>query len=120
MYERSRNLFDCHIAGFTYYDGLEVIEQLTLGAIVTLVSESDNPYDPDAVAVYFGGTKLGYIPRAKNSSASQLLYFGYGDILEARISSRNLEQNPESQFRITIKLRDNRNASTSAINDAKC
>jgi hypothetical protein len=27
MYERSRNLIDCHIAGFTYYDGLEVIDQ---------------------------------------------------------------------------------------------
>jgi hypothetical protein len=28
MYERSRHLLDCHLAGFTYYDGLDVIESL--------------------------------------------------------------------------------------------
>ena len=108
MFERSRNILDCHIAGFTYYDGLEVIDQLTLGAMVTLKAEPENPYDPDAVAVYFGETKLGYIPRIKNNALSQLLYFGYGDIIEARISSRNLEAIPEVQFRIVIKLKDNR------------
>ena len=112
MYERSRNIIDCHIAGFTYYDGLEVIDQLTLGAMVTLKSEPENPNDPDAVAVYFGGTKLGYVPRAKNSELSQLLYFGYGDIVEARINSRDLEANPEAQFRIVIKLKDNRPKNT--------
>jgi hypothetical protein len=108
MYERSRNILDCHIAGFTYYDGIEVIDKLTLGAIVTLKSEPENPHDPDAVAVYFGKTKLGYVPRAKNGELSQLLYFGYGDIIEARINSRNLETSPEGQFRIVIKIKDNR------------
>jgi len=108
MYERSRNLFDCHIAGFAYYDGLEVIDRLTLGAVVTLRSEPENPHDPEAVAVYFGETKLGYVPRTKNGELSKLLYFGYGGIVEARINSRNLEENPEAQFRIVVKLKDNR------------
>ncbi|MDR0812932.1 MAG: HIRAN domain-containing protein [Oscillospiraceae bacterium] len=108
MYEKSRNLLDCHIAGFTYYDGLDVINQLKLGTFVTLKAESENPHDTDAVAVYFGSTKLGYIPQNKNSYVSDLLYFGYGDILEARINSYNPEANPENQFRIVIKLKDNR------------
>jgi hypothetical protein len=112
MYERSGNILDCHIAGFTYYDGLEVIDQLTLGAVVSLKSEPENPHDPDAIAVYFGETKLGYVPRAKSSELSQLLYFGYGDIVEARINSRNLEAPPEGQFRIVIKLKDNRTKNT--------
>lgn len=108
MYERSRNLLDCHIAGFTYYDGLEVIDHLTLGAVVTLKSEPENPYDPDAVAVYFEERKLGYVPQAKNSYISQLLYFGYEDSIETRINSCDVAAHPERQFRIVIKLRDNR------------
>ncbi len=112
MYERSRNILECHIAGFTYYDGLEVIDQLTLGTVIQLVSEPENPYDPNAIAVYFGQTKLGYVPRARNSELSQLLYFGYGGIFEARISSRNLEASPEAQFRMVIKLKDNRPGDT--------
>jgi hypothetical protein len=108
MYERSRNLLDCHIAGFTYYDGLDVIDQLKLGAAVTLKSESENPHDPNAVAIYFEDTKLGYVPKYKNADVSNLLYFGHGDILSARINSVNPEAEPERQFRIVIKLKDNR------------
>jgi hypothetical protein len=99
---------DCHIAGFKYYDGLEAVEKLKLGASVRLEPEPDNPYDPEAVAIYHEDSKLGYIPKAKNSEISVLLYFGYADIIESRISSVNLEADPERQFRIVLKLRDNR------------
>ena len=108
MYERSRHLLDCHLAGFTYYDGLDVIESLKLGTPVTLISEPENPHDADAVAIYFRETKLGYIPQAKNSFISNLLYFGYGDILEAKITCHNPEANAENQFRISVKIKDNR------------
>ena len=108
MYERSRHLMDCHIVGFTYYDGLDVIDQLVLGTPVSLVSEPENPYDPDAVAIYFGETKIGYIPKAKNGYISNLIYFGHGNIIDAKINSRDLENNPENQFRIVIKIKDNR------------
>ena len=108
MYERSRNLLDCHIAGFTYYDGLDVIGDLKLGAPVTLKSEPENPHDPNAVAIYYEGTKLGYVPQYKNSYISNLLYFGHDEIVEARINCHNPEANTENQFRIVIKIRDNR------------
>ena len=108
MYERSRNLLDCHIAGFTYYDGLDVINDLKLGTQVTLKSEPENPYDHEAVAIYYGDTKLGYVPQAKNSFVSNLLYFGYDDIVEARINCHNPEEHPENQFRVVIKIKDNR------------
>jgi hypothetical protein len=98
------------LAGFKYYDGLDVIDRLKIGARVTLALEPDNPYDPNAIVVSFEDKKLGYIPQAKNDLLSQLLYFGYTDILEARISTVNLEaSDPERQFRLTVKLKDNRN-----------
>jgi hypothetical protein len=108
MYERSRNLLDCHIAGFAYYDGLDVIDKLKLGTAVTLKAEPDNPHDPNAVAIYYGGVKLGYVPQAKNGCIGALLYFGHGDIVEARINCHNPEANAENQFRVAIKLKDSR------------
>ena len=108
MYERSRNILDCHIAGFTYYDGLDVIEELKQGTPVMLHAEPENPYDSEAVAIYYKDTKLGYVPQAKNSFVSNLLYFGYGDIVEAKINCNNPQANTENQFRVVIKIKDNR------------
>jgi hypothetical protein len=109
MHERSRNLLECHIAGFTYYDGLDVIKYLELGTQVNLKSESDNPYDPNAVAIYYEDTKLGFIPRVKNHTISQLLYFGNDDLFEARINCCHPDEDPENQFRIVVKIKDCRN-----------
>ena len=108
MYERSRHFINCHIAGFTYYDGLDVINDLEIGTPVSLKADPENPYDSNAVALYLNDTKLGYVPREKNSYLSDILYFGHGDILEAKISQRNLEADTERQFRITVKIKDNR------------
>jgi hypothetical protein len=108
MYERSSHLLNCHLAGFTYYDGLDVIEDLKLGTKLRLIAEPENPHDADAVAIYYKDTKLGFIPRTHNSIISNLLYFGHSDILEARIASHKPDVDSENQFRINIKLKDNR------------
>jgi len=110
MYERSRNVIDCHIAGFTYYDGLDVIDELKLGTKVDLRAEPENPHDPYAVSIYFGKTKLGYVPRAKNSAVSNLLYFGHDDIFDAKINTVNPEADTEYQFRIVVKVKDSRSS----------
>jgi len=108
MYERSKHLIDCHIAGFTYYDGLDVISELQLGTPVSLRSEPENPYDPNAVSIYYGETKLGYVPRDRNRFISDILYFGHGDIVNAKISQHDPEAHTEYQFRIVVKISDNR------------
>lgn len=61
-FEPSRHLLDFHIAGFAYYDGLDVINELQLGTPVRLVCEPNNPADPNAIAIYYNSTKLGYVP----------------------------------------------------------
>lgn len=79
-WEPSRHFMDFHIAGFAYYDGLDVIDQLILGQQVSLIVEADNPHDPEAVAIYFKDIKLGYVPSAKNILLSNLLYYGHSAI----------------------------------------
>jgi len=111
-YEISRHLMDFHLAGFAYYAGIELIDDLTVGSPVTLRPEPDNPHDPEAVAIYYSKDeheyKLGYIPKAKNFMIFKLLYFGYGNLLDARIQHKNLEEHPEHQFRVVLRLNDNR------------
>lgn len=59
MYEPSRVLLSFHIAGFQYADGALVLGDLKAGDKLTLCTERDNPHDPEAVAIYYGKTKLG-------------------------------------------------------------
>ena len=107
MYEKDRTIFNFPISEFDFHYGLDVIDDLQLGKPVTLVFEPDNPYNPGAVAIYFGKTKLGYVPSG-DGYLGQLLYFGHGDILEAIISYRNLEKELANQFRVTVRLKDKR------------
>ena len=108
MYEKGRCLTTCKIAGFTYYDGIDVLDKLQVGTPVTIKAEPDNPYDPEAVVIYFKDTKIGYIPRTENRTIHWLLYFGHEDILEAKINKRNLDTHPEDQFGIVVKIKDKR------------
>lgn len=107
-WEPSRHFMDFHIAGFAYYDGLDVIDQLILGQAVTLIVEPDNPHDPEAVAIYYEDKKLGYVPSAKNSVLSTLLYYGHGEIFESRLQFVSKESHPERQFRVVVRIKDNR------------
>lgn len=68
-YEPSRRLASFHIKGFQYWDGALVLGKLKVGDELELVAESDNPFDPDAIAIYFDDIKLGYIyPSGRKSS----------------------------------------------------
>ena len=55
------------IAGFQYYDGYDIFDQLVVGDELELRRQPDNPYDDKAIEVYTrDGHKLGYIPRIAN------------------------------------------------------
>lgn len=44
---------DFHLAGFKYYDGALVFDQLKIGTKLRLQRESDNAHDPEAIEIYF-------------------------------------------------------------------
>lgn len=109
MTEQSRHLLDCHIAGFAYWDGVEVIGDLKLGTELTLMAEPDNQYDPEAIAVYYKDKKLGYVPREKNGLISKFLYFGYSSFFEVHVNRVTPDAYPEKQVGVVVKLKDMRN-----------
>ena len=71
----SRHVFvqRSQIAGFQYYDGPHVTAHVEGRCALTLQREPYNPYDRHAVAVYWQGHKVGYIPRGENRVIAKLL-----------------------------------------------
>ena len=107
MYDKDRTIFEFPIEEFNFNDGIDVIDELHVGTHVTLMSEPDNPYNPEAVAIYYGETKLGYVAPG-DGYLYQLLYFGYSSIVEAKISQRNTDNLNENYFRVVVYAKDNR------------
>jgi hypothetical protein len=62
-----------NLAGFRHHEAPLLWSALRPGAPLDLVREADNPSDADAVAIYWQGRKLGYLPRGENLMAASLL-----------------------------------------------
>ena len=102
--QQSIYYMDCHIAGFKYWDGIEVFNHLKIGTPLHLVREEDNKYDAEAIAVYWKDAKLGFIPSSMNTDLSKFLDMGYSDIFNVRINRVTPEKEPNSQIGIVIKI----------------
>ena len=69
--QRRYTLNRCCVAGLQYHPGVHLL--LSSDDALRMVREPDNPYDANAVALYAGGIKLGYIPKRENTTTAMLL-----------------------------------------------
>ena len=102
----NRQYFNCHIAGFSHWEGCLVINDLKPGAKLELEREISNPFDPRAVAIYYENTKLGYIPKSNNEEISTFLDMGHSEIFDVRVQSVCPNEHPESQVRVAIFIKN--------------
>ncbi len=109
MYEPSKHCATFHIAGFQHYDGALALAELKAGHTLSLVPEFDNPHDPNAIALYHGNLKLGFIPRFENELMAQLMYYGHTNVFQCRILQVDEKADPWEQVRVGIYVTDNRN-----------
>lgn len=106
MYEQSKNFESFHVAGFKHWDGVFELPNLKVGQKLKLKTEFDNPYDPNAIAIYRKGAKLGYVPRDQNPVMAQLMYFGHKDVFEAYVLGVNPEADPWKQVYVGVRVKD--------------
>lgn len=92
-----------HIAGFTFYEGVSVFEKMKVGKKVKFQLEEDNKWDPRAVAIYFKGEKIGFIPRTENRIIYKLLKVGITQF-EARIQKIDPTEHTERQVEVVVHL----------------
>lgn len=70
---REIRLCSPYTAGFQYYHGPEVENQLREGDQLSLKRELQNRYDQYAVEVYLEQEKLGYLPRKENKIIARMM-----------------------------------------------
>ena len=100
-FERDIFLFDCHIAGTSFIEGIEELEpHLNEGDRLDFFREPDNPHDSRAIVIKnTDGIKIGYVPKVDNVVFSRLM--DAGKLLFGRIESKKMLYN---WLRIDIKI----------------
>lgn len=88
------------LAGFQYYEGKALWDEITTGQPLMLVREPGNPHDANAIRVEWKGRKLGYVPRRENSDLARQM--DRGAAVEARITE--LRKHPNGRNRISYEI----------------
>lgn len=102
---KRRHFANFDIAGFTYWDGALIFQELSIGTELHLKREDDNKFDPYAVAIYYKEYKLGFIPRGMNKEINKFCEQGYSNIFEVRINRISPEDDPENQVGVIVYLK---------------
>jgi hypothetical protein len=90
------------IAGFQFYNGEKLWDQLSTGDMLQLIREPDNYYDENAVEIYWRNSKLGYVPRVENIAIARMMDQEQG--MTARISDKKKSLNPWERLAIEVWL----------------
>ncbi|MES9857590.1 MAG: HIRAN domain-containing protein [Sedimenticola sp.] len=90
------------LAGYPYHRASAVWSFLQEGEALGLKREPLNPYDPNAIAVWFRNEKLGYVPRRENRALARMM--DRGARLNSRINSLSDNPNPWSRLRFNVSL----------------
>jgi hypothetical protein len=96
------NLFE----KYTYYDGVDVFNELKIGTELYFIAEPDNKFDECAVAIYYNEYKLGYVPQNKNKYISKFLNFGHDDLFQIKINKISPSEHPEQQISVVVKIKN--------------
>jgi|SRR5699024_1947014 len=91
-----------YVAGFQYYDGPVLIDDIKVGEALSLVAVPTNKYDNFAVEVYNDATLLGHIPRTDNKHISRLLQQGVS--LNCYVVEANVKQQPWKMLKVEVYL----------------
>ena len=90
------------LAGFRYYEGKQLWDEMKVGDVLQLVREPDNAHDPNAIRVEWQGHKLGYVPRADNQALAR--FMDRGSKAEARITRLKKSRNPWQRMEFEVYL----------------
>lgn len=95
-------IFSAFVRGFQYHNGPQLIHRMQAEDTLDLVREHTNEHDTNAVAVYWEGQKLGYLPMGENVSLATML--DHGLLLEAEVAYTAPELDPWEQCFISVYL----------------
>ena len=89
------------IAGYHYHGGHDLEPHMSVGDTLGLVREPDNPHDQRAVAVCWGGVRIGYVPRQVNADIACRL--DAGEPLACHLTRLDEHADPWERVECTIR-----------------
>jgi 2-keto-3-deoxy-6-phosphogluconate aldolase len=91
------------IVGMNFTKSEDFVKNLQAGMPVVLIREPTNAYDPNAVAVWIEGRRVGYIPKAQNKVLAAFIdQAGDGAVGAGALMA--MDQNPETCRAVTAKF----------------
>jgi len=100
-------LLQTSIAGFQYYEGERLFNQLNIGDPLQLRRAPENKYDKRAVEIYWQSNMLGHLPRMANMSVSQMM--DRGEQINARITKLTQPDNTWQCITLIIEWNNENN-----------
>lgn len=97
---REIRLSSPYIAGFQYYQGLELEQVLKEKDGLILKREPQNAHDCYAIEVYFGSSKVGYLPRVENKVIARMM--DQGMTVKAKIIKIKPEEHPYRRVKANV------------------
>lgn len=88
------------LAGFQFYAGRELWDEMRIGDALSLVREPDNRHDANAIRVEWRGRRLGYLPRKENRAVAAEM--DRGGKVEARIAGLNRHRDPWKRLLVEV------------------
>jgi hypothetical protein len=88
------------LAGFQFYAGKTLWDEMQEGDALALLREPDNAHDANAIRVEWRGRKLGYLPRAENRAVAAEM--DRGGKVEARIARLHRHRDPWKRIQIEV------------------
>ena len=88
------------LAGFQFYAGKTLWDEMKEGDALVLTREPDNTHDANAIRVDWRGRKLGYLPRAENRAVAAEM--DRGGKVEARIARLHRHRDPWKRIMVEV------------------
>lgn len=88
------------LAGFQFYAGQALWDEIKVGDALVLVREPENSHDKRAVRVEWRGRKLGYLPRKENRAVAEEM--DRGGKVEARIAKLLRHRDPWKRIEVEV------------------
>ena len=104
--DESRLFLRFYVRGFAYYDGLAAMGKMHEGDELDMFYEPKNAYDHNAISLYAGNLKLGYVPRESNYDLALFTRLGHGDLFECKVLAVRPENAASSMLEVAIYVKE--------------
>lgn len=91
-----------YVAGFQYYEGPALVDEMVQGEYLELEADPQNAYDPFSVKILWDTNMLGHVPRTDNKHISRLLRQDVA--LFCQVTEVNPGQEPWNMLQVEIWL----------------